>query len=238
MSPSLARGSNNETDEIVLSPIEFTKAMRGVYAHRMGENAEDEQKVGDYWRRLGFAVEALESGRDRFSRLPDLRLLRNNKPVAYCEVKTMQRHCHHIRILDEERVIEERVEVNSQPVDERVATDLVTAIRQLNYANSDHTLLNFVVLVNRDAEATPALLAKLFGRKPPLSKRGIKAKHDSWTVNAIQAFRRNVDLCLWVDGLSGFSVTGYFVGNPSLQEQVEGIAGLGLEKRLPLEPSA
>jgi hypothetical protein len=212
--------------------------MRGVYAHGIGENAEDEKRVTDYWRRLGFAVEPLESGHDTFSRLPDLRLLRNGKPVAYCEVKTMQRHCHHIHILHEERVIEERVEVSAKPVDERIATDLVTTIRQLNYANSDHSLLNFVVLVNRDPDATPALLAKLFARRPPVSKRGIKARHDSWTVEAIQDFRRKVDLCLWVDGLSGFSVTGYFVGNPSLREQVEGLTGLGVEKLLPLEPAA
>jgi hypothetical protein len=218
--------------------VDFSKAMRGVYAHRMGENCEDEKRVADYWKGLGFAVESLESDNDRFSRQPDLRLLRNGKPVAYCEVKTIQRHRHHIRILHEDREIEERVELSAVPVEERLSTDLVTAIRQLNYANSDRTLLNFVVLVNRDPESSPALLAKLFAQRPPKSKRGLKAKHESWTVEAIQNFRREVDLCLWVDGLSNFSVTGYFVGNPSIREQVEGFTGLGLEKLLPLEPAA
>jgi hypothetical protein len=212
--------------------------MRGVYAHRMGENSEDEQRVASYWKELGFTVEFLESGNERFSCLPDLRLMRNGKLVAYCEVKTIQQHQYRVHILHEDREVEERVEVSSRSVEERMETDLVTAIRQLNYANSDRSLLNFAVLVNRDPEATPALLTKLFARRPPKSKRGLKAKHESWTLEAIQSFRRNVDLCLWIDGLSGFSVVGYFVGNPSLREQIERLTGLGLEKLIHLEPAA
>lgn len=238
MNPSLAHGSSKDTDEIAPSPVDFSKGMRGIYAHRLGENLEDEQKVAGYWQGLGFAVESLEGGNDRFSRWPDLRLLRNGNPVAYCEVKTLQRHRHHISILHEDRKVEERLQPSSAPVEERLSTDLVTAIRQLNYANADHALLNFVVLVNRDPESAPALLTKLFARQMPSSKRSLKARHESWTVEAIQDFRRKVDLCLWVDGLSGFSVTGYFVGNPSQREHVARLTGLGFEKLLPLEPAA
>lgn len=238
MSPNLARGNSKEAGETIHPPVDLSKEMRGVYAHRMGESAEDEQRVASYWQGLGFAVESLESGRDTFSRLPDLRLSRNGKPVAYCEVKTIQRHRHHIRILHGEHEVEERVELSATSAEERLGTDLVTAIRQLNYANSDHSLLNLVVLVNRDLESTPTLLSKLFARQLPASKRGLQAKHDFWTVRSIQDFRSNVDLCLWVDGLSGFSVTGYFAGNPSLREQMAGFTGLSLEKLLPLEPAA
>jgi len=234
----LARSSNDETDEIALPPVDFSKALRGVHAHRRGEQPEDEQWVAEFWESRGFSVEKLERSRELRSQLPDLLLSRDGHPFAYCEVKTVWRHTTQFRILHEDGSVEERVELSAEPAEERLSTDLVTAIRQLNSTNSERTLRNFVVLVNRDPEATPALLAKLFARRLPVSKRGLKARHDSWTVDAIQDFRRKVDLCLWIDGLSGFSVTGYFVGNPSLQEQVEGIAGLGLEKRLPLEPAA
>ena len=237
MNRSLDHGKVDD-DEIVLPSFDPTKAMRGVFAHRRGEQPEDERRVAEFWKSRGFTVESLEGSRDLFSRLPDLRLSCDGQPFAYCEVKTVWRHATQFRILHEDRPVEERVELSAEPAEERLSTDLVTAIRQLNYTNSDHTLLNFVVLVNRDPEATPDLLAKLFAKRLPKSKRGLQAKHDSWTVKAIQDFRGKVDLCLWVDGLSGFSVIGYFVGNPSLREQVEGIAGLGLEKLLPLEPAA
>jgi hypothetical protein len=204
----------------------------------MGENLEDEQRVAGYWQGLGFVVQLLEPERDTFSRSPDMLLLRNGKPVAYCEVKTIRRHRHHIRILHDDREVEERVELSTAAVEDRLSTDLVTAVRQLNYANSDHALDNFAVFVNRDPEATPALLANLFDKRPPSSKRGLRAKHEAWTVEAIQDFRRKVDLFLWVDGLSGFSVTGYFAGKASFRQQVKEFTGLGLEKLLPLEPAA
>ena len=237
MNPSLDHGKVDD-DEIVLPSFDPAKAMRGVFAHRRGEQPEDERRVAEFWESRGFAVEPLEQSRDLFSRLPDLRLLRDGQLFAYCEVKTVWRHTREIRILHEDRPVEERLELSTVPAEERFSTDLVTAIRQLNYTNSDHTLMNFVVLVNRDPEATPALLAKLFAKRPPSSKRGLQDKQESWTVEAIQDFRCKVDLCLWIDGLAGFSVTGYFVGNPSLREQAAGIAGLDLDKLLLLEPAA
>jgi hypothetical protein len=238
MSPSLARSSSKEIDDASLPALDFSKAMRGVYAHRMGENFEDERRAAEFWQGLGFAVESIESANDRFSRRPDLLLLQHGKPVAYCEVKTIQPHRHHIRILHEDREVEERTELSAVSVEERLSTDLVTAIRQLNYVNLDHALLNFAVLVNRDPEATPTMLAKLFAKQPPVSRRTLQARRAAWMVQAIQDFRCKVDLCLWVDGLSGFSVIAHLVGSPSLRDKVEKLTGLGLENIPSLETAA
>jgi len=236
MSPSLDHGKVE--DEIVLPSFDPSKAMRGVFAHRQGEQPEDERRVVEFWESRGFAVESLEQSRDLRSRQPDLRLSFDGQPFAFCEVKTIWRHTTHISILHEDRPVEERVELSDLPAEERLSADIVTAIRQLNYANSDHALKNFVVLVNRDPESSPALLNKLFAKQPPTSRRSLQARRESWTVDAIQDFRRNVDLCFWVDGLSGFSVTGYFLGNPTFQKQVEKMVGIEDEKLIVLDPAA
>jgi hypothetical protein len=240
MSPSLASGSSKETDETALPNVDLSKAMRGVHAHRMGENTEDEQSAANYWQGLGFAVEFLERGNDRFSRLPDLRLLRDGNPVAYCEVKTIQQHIRETHILHEEREVEVRVEWSSAPAEERLSTDLVTTIRQLNYENPDHSLLNFVVLVNRDPESAPELLTKLLAKQLPKAKRGIKAKHESWTVEAIQTFRRKVDLCLWVSPApeKRLAVEACLLFNPALFSFAEEITGQRRDKLISLDPAA
>jgi hypothetical protein len=92
--------------------------------------------------------------------------------------------------------------------------------------------------VNRDPEAAPALIARLFAKPAPVSKRGLKAKRESWTVAALQEFRRRVDLCLWIEALSDFSVTSYYLSNPLLRDELERLTGLGLDTLIPMEPAA
>lgn len=229
-----------DDDEIVLPPFDPVKARRGVFAHRLGEQPEDEQRVAELWESRGFAVERLEASREIHSDKPDLRLLRDGAPFAFCEIKTLWRHTTRITILHDEQPVEERVEVSKASVEERLTTDLVTAIRQLLYANPDHSMLNFFVVVNRDVDATPGHLATVLNRATPAKGRSLAAKRAGWTAKEIERFRGNVDLCLWaVPAANGaLSVEGCLLMNPSLRSFAEEITGLRDEKLIALDPAA
>ncbi|MGB8261548.1 MAG: hypothetical protein WCE75_14400 [Terracidiphilus sp.] len=165
---------------------------------------------------------------------------RKGNPWAYCEVKTVWRHSWAVRVLHEDRVLEERVEVSEKPVHERLSGDLVTAIRQLRSGNPDHALLNIVLLVNRDPEASLNVLARLFSTPAEPSERGLEARRAARLAAEIRGFRRDVDLCLWMaeqaDGR--LAAEGYFLFNPKLQEQANEIAGMGSAKLVVLLPAA
>jgi hypothetical protein len=214
--------------------------MRGVFAHRKGEVLQDELAVAAFWRKLGLEVERLEEENDRQSRLPDLLLSLDGAPFAYCEVKTMQKSSVSIRILHDDGTAEERNEWTTRTVEERLASDLTTAIQQLNYGNRDRRLPNFAVLVNRDPEASPATLHALFQRPLPKSPRSLKLKREAWIVDAIQDFRRNVEFCLWMepDVAGSLVLTAYFVRDPELIAKLRGTSQLDLDKLVSLECAA
>jgi hypothetical protein len=239
MNRNVNRGQKND-DDIVLPAFDRTKAMRGVFAHRQGEQPEDERRAAEFWQMRAFEVESLEPTRDLLSRQPDLRLSRGGQPFAYCEVKTVWRHTTNVRILHEDRPVEERVEVSCATVDQRITADLVTAIRQLHYANPDHALLNFVTLVNQDAEATPGCLTSVLNHDLSTRGKGIAAKRAARTAQEIEQFRRDVDLCLWTIPAAngGLHVEGCFLFNPSLRSFAEEISGLRGDKLISLEPAA
>jgi hypothetical protein len=224
----------------LLSAVKDSKILRGAFVHRRGENAEDERRVAEYWRANGFMVEALEDPSERFSRLPDFRLYHEGQPWAYCEVKTVWRHSWTVRILHQDRPAEEHLEVSNKPVEERLSGDLVTAIRQLRSGNPGHALLNIVVLVNRDEEASLAGLSQLFSAQTVAIHRGRGDRQAARLAAEIKGFCHDVDLCIWAtehaDGM--LSVEAYFFFNAVLQEQVKKMIDLEYEKLIVLDPAA
>jgi hypothetical protein len=232
-------GTNRDFGK-VSSAATDSRILRGAYVHRRGEDAEDERRVAEFWRSSGLTVEALEDPKERFSRLPDFRLYTEGNPWAYCEVKTVWRHSWTVRILHEDRPVEERLEVSDKPVSERLSGDLVTAIRQLRSGNPDHALLNFVVLVNRDADASPALLSQLFAATPASLRGSLKDRRDARLAEELQGFRRNVDLCLWVNPApeERLAVEACLLLNPALLSFAEEITGLRRDKVISLDPAA
>ena len=216
------------------------RPLRGVFVHRMGENADDERRVAEFWREHGLRVDAIEDPRERFSKLPDLRLSYDGAPWAYCEVKTIVRHSWKVRILHDDQTIEERVEESKKSVIERMTGDLVTAARQLKAGNPDHALLNFVVLVNRDAEASPTLLAQLFSASSASPGRSLKARREARLAEEMQGFRRSVDLCLWVKPTAEekLHVESCLLLNPALLSFAEEVTGLRGDKLISLHPAA
>jgi hypothetical protein len=214
--------------------------LRGVFVHRMGENAADEHQVAEFWREHGLRADAIEDPRDRFSKLPDLCLSLSESPWAYCEVKTIARHFWKVRILHDDQPIEERVEESKKSVIERITSDLVTAARQLKAGNPHHALLNFVVLVNRDKEASPDLLAKLFSAVPASPGRSLKARREGRLVQDVQGFRHIVDLCLWATPATEekLDVETCLLLNPALLSFAEEVTGLRGDKVISLDPAA
>ena len=214
--------------------------LRGVFVHRMGENAADARQVAEFWRARRLGVDAIEDPRQRFSKLPDLRLSRDGAPWAFCEVKTIVRQTWKVRILHDDEPPEEHVEESSKSVIERLNGDLITAARQLKAGNPDHALLNFVVLVNRDAEASPDILTNLFSARPAPAGRSLKARYEGRLANELQSFRKNVDLCLWVNPIAEqrLKVEACFLLNPNLLSFAEEITGLRGDKLISLDSAA
>jgi len=145
-----------------------------------------------------------------------------------------------VRILHDGEPTEERVEESKKPANERISGDLVTAARQLKAGNPNHSLLNFVFIVNRDAEASPTLLSQLLSESPAPSGNSLKVRRDVRLAEEVQGFRRIVDLCLWVNpgGAGQLDIEACFLLNPNLLSFAEEITGLRRDKLISLDPAA
>ena len=240
MTPSLNEARTEHPEASGHRPASQSPILRGAFVHRMGENLDDERMAAKFWTSRGFEAESIEDSSDHFSRRPDLRLLRDGKPWAYCEVKTVWRHRWTVHILHEDRAEEMHTELSKKSVEERISGDLVTAARQLRAENSDHALLNIVLLINRDPDASLQILSRVLTAQPPKVRRSLKARHDAMLAEDVQQFRHTVDFCLWANAAEDreLAVEGYFLFNPGLRKIVGGLNGLGKDKLVSLEPAA
>jgi hypothetical protein len=240
MSPSLRKAQKRPGKKPPSLVPDDQGPLKGLFVHRMGENVDDEQAVAEFWRAHGLEADALESPSQRFSRLPDLRLAQGGIPWAYCEVKTLWRHSWTVRILHQDLPVKERRQATRRQIDERIENDLAMAGQQLNAGNPSHVLLNFVVFVNRDPEASPSLLEKILAQPAVSSGRSLKARRALKMAQEVQAFRRNVDLCFWAKPTrqGKLVIEKCLMFNPSLRSFTEEITGLRGKKLVPLEPAA
>jgi hypothetical protein len=145
-----------------------------------------------------------------------------------------------VAILHQDRPKEERQEITTKSVFERLSGDLVTAIRQLRAGNPEHALLNIVVLVNQDQEANLGVLTQLFSAPAASIRPGRGERHTARLAMELQDFCRQVDLCLWTteqaDGTLFVEAGFYF--NTTMQTQIERVVRLESEKLIVLEPAA
>lgn len=77
--------SNHDDSEFDIPPASFQGAMRGRFAHLLGENPEDERRVSDMLREKGFQIEAGTA-----ENAADLSILKAGELLALCEIKTLQ----------------------------------------------------------------------------------------------------------------------------------------------------
>ncbi|MFP5207167.1 MAG: hypothetical protein ACLGSH_17575 [Acidobacteriota bacterium] len=240
MNPNLNEPARHEVNEASFPRPAQKQPMRGHILHRMGEDAGDERAVAEFWRAHGLDVVALEDPMQTVSRHPDLLLSQAGTPWAVCEVKTIWRHGWKVRISHEECPVEVRENLSFRPVGERLSGDLITAIRQLNGGNPSHELLNFVVLVNFDPEATPDLMEQLLAKQAHLPERTVEARRAAKLAQELQDFRHGVDLCLWASPIAPekFVIERCFLFNPTLRSFAEEVSGLRGSQVVSLDPAA
>jgi hypothetical protein len=240
MNPSLDELNTMDIASPGLAASGAVRRLRGVFLHRQGESPADERRTAEFWEQQGFVVEALEDPAERHSRLPDLKLWRDGKAVAYCEVKTLWRHTWTVRILHEDRQEEIRKEISEKPALKRLSDDLFLTMQQLQSGNPDHALLNFAVLINRDSDLSATSLMELLLQPPPAPSRGLRARLKAQTHEDLQWFKRKIDVCLWIDpvGQEGFAVTAALVRDQPIFETLGNLNFISAEKLILLDPAA
>lgn len=137
-------------DDEMLPEYDFSKAVPGYTAYRMGEDPDDERAVEGFWCGLGFEVECITEPDRRFSKAPDFLIKRHGHAVAVCEVKSMGEFDYTVTVHHEDGTdtLTRHNWRESNP--ERVFHRLERAKDQLDYWNENHALANIFVFVNRD----------------------------------------------------------------------------------------
>jgi hypothetical protein len=193
--------------------IDFRSGERGKYAHRFGEVERDEELAAQYLVGQGFQVARIEE--DRFAKTPDFRLLKDGKPVAYCEVKTFERDVWLDRMLAEAPSGSLAGGSRPDPIYNRISNAIHTAAKQLASANRDHGMLNILVLINRDKQAKyQDLVSVTTGEWDPLA--GIHDKtHEQFSEGRIREEKSQIDLYVWLDACNDDppKLRGLFFGN-------------------------
>jgi hypothetical protein len=139
-----------DEDDGMLPENDFSKAVRGYTAYRMGEDAADELAVEGFWRMLGYEVERITEPALRFSKAPDFLLKRQGVAVAVCEVKSMCEFDYSVKVNHQDGTATETQHNWRETNVERVLHQADLARDQLFYWNGDRGLANIFVFVNHD----------------------------------------------------------------------------------------
>lgn len=137
-------------DDKMLPEYDFSKAVRGYTAYRIGEDAADESVVEGFWRMLGYEVERITEPVLRYSKAPDFLLKRHGVAVAVCEVKSMGEFDYSIKVNHQDGMATETQHNWRETNVERVLHRAGRAMDQLSYWNRDRALANIFVFVNHD----------------------------------------------------------------------------------------
>ncbi|MGC9225088.1 MAG: hypothetical protein ACP5E2_14305 [Terracidiphilus sp.] len=219
---------------------DFSKGVRGVHAHRFSKLSSDEALMLDYWRRKGFEARSFPKNEMRDMKTPDFRLSQAGREVALCEVKSFQRDTwleEHMRDAGSGELVGG---LRSDPIYNRISNAVHTAAKQFTSVNSDHKLLNFLVLVNHDTSAKyQDLVSVLTGYWDPL--HGVyEQTHTQFSEGRIRNEKTQIDLYLWLnihkDGT--LSKESLFFGNPETRLSVCELIGINPMKIKDILPAA
>jgi hypothetical protein len=186
-------------DDDIKPEYDFSHGERGRYAHLFGESATDEALVAEFWKEKGFDAQRFEKAETRFSKTPDFKLYRDERLVAFCEVKTFQHDSWLDRKLKNAASGELAGGLRPDPIYNRISNAVHAAIQQLETANPKHEYLNFLALVNRDMTATcEDLTSVLTGYWDPL--HGVLEKTSTaYSEGRIREGKRKIDLYVWLE---------------------------------------
>lgn len=203
------------TDDEIRPGYDFSRGLRGVHAYRFLKLSSDEALVNGYWQKKGFDVGSFSKSEMRDHKTPDFRLSRGGMDLALCEVKSFQRDVW----LEDQMKNATSGEVvgglRNDPIFNRISNAVHTAAKQFESVNSNHELLNFLVLVNHDTSANyKDLIRVLTGFEDPLDDCFDRTCLE-FSEGRIREEKSKIDLYIWigVTKSGNFRQPSYWFGN-------------------------
>jgi hypothetical protein len=219
---------------------DFSGGLRGVHAFRFSKLSTDEAMILGYWRDRGFEVGSFAKSEMRDTKTPDFHLSRNGGQVALCEVKSFQRDSW----LEDQLKIAPLGELvgglRPDPIFNRISNAVHTAFKQFESVNPNHSLLNFLVLVNHDPSARPEDLDRvLTGYEDPLHGC-LDRTCGQFSEGRIREEKKRIDLYLWMDSLKQDQIRPrrFFFGNLETRRPVCDLLGIDQAKIKNIPPAA
>jgi hypothetical protein len=134
---------------------------------------------------------------------PDLEIWLDDERVAYCEVKSPGQDTWLEDQLAEAEPGEIVGGVRDDPIFNRLSSHIHKAVKQLSAVNTDHSVPNFLVMVNHDSASGPSDLYETItgyflsndGTRHPTMLRVSEGR--------IREDKQNIDLFIWFDTSTG-----------------------------------
>ena len=235
MSPNAKPQSMNDDD--MRPEYDFSKGLRGVHAHRFSKLSSDEAFALGYWKKKGFDVASFAKNEMRDRKTPDFLLKRNDEEIALCEVKSFQKDAWLEEQLMESALGELVGGPRPDPIFNRISNAVHTAFQQFESVNPDHSLLNFLFLVNYDTSANSEDLDRVLTgyENPRMALFEPTCVH--FCGGRIREEKYKIDLYVWFDGGID-SRAYYFLGNPETQNRVCDLLKIDLSRVKMFSPAA
>jgi hypothetical protein len=219
---------------------DFSRGLRGVHAYRFSKLSSDEALILGYWQGKGFEVGSFAKNEMRDLKTPDFRLSRGGVEVALCEVKSFQKDTWLDNQLENAASGELVGGLRPDPIFNRISNAIHTAFKQFESVNSDHMLLNFLLLVNHDTSAKPEDLDRvLTGYENP--RMGLfEPTCVQFSEGRIREEKNQVDLYVWLGLKNGRIPSREYrvLGNPSTHGRVCELLKIDPAKVKKLTPAA
>jgi hypothetical protein len=202
---------------------DFSGGLRGVHAYRFSKLSSDEALVNGYWQGQGFKVGSFGKSEMRDLKTPDFRLSRDGVDLALCEVKSFQRDEWLENQMKGAKPGEAAGGLRNDPIFNRISNAIHTAVKQFESVNSDHRLLNFLVLMNHDTSARSEDLDRVLTGFEDPRHGNFERTCEQFSDGRIREEKSKIDLYVWADILKDgrFRAREYRVlGNPATQTQV------------------
>lgn len=235
-----AKLESSMNDDDMRPEYDFSHGLRGVHAYRFSKLSSDEALALGHWQRKGFEVGAFAKREMRDWKTPDFRLSRDGVEVALCEVKSFQRDSWLEDQLKDSTPGELVGGLRPDPIFNRISNAVHTAFKQFDSVNSNHQLLNFLLLVNHDTSAKPEDLDRvLTGYEDPLHGC-FDRTCEKFSAGRIREEKKRIDLYVWMDFLKPdrICLRRYFFGDLENRQKVCDLLGIDQAQIKDIQPAA
>ena len=239
----MSQESNQKTminDDEIRPEYDFSEGLRGIHAYRFSKLASDEALVHGYWQGKGFTVGSYSKNEMRDLKTPDFRLSRNGVDVALCEVKSFQKDAWLESQMKNAATGEVVGGLRNDPIFNRISNAIHTAMKQFQSVNSNHSLFNFLFVVNHDTSARyEDLLRVLTGYEDPL--HGVyDLTCAQFSEGRIREEKKEIDLYIWTNSTKSGDLRppSYYFGNWESRTSVCNLLGIDPARVKNIPPAA